>query len=152
MEVAPAAATNPGIPPASLSSFLRVNPTIKGVVLADHGGPFINPYYESRQDTVDSIQAGSLAAAAVIVAETLHSLASGPATPSLKACAAAHLPPPAITLTYLTIGCFCSMYLTLSSPLYRLLHVTHCSLRFGTYTMLCDGGHSNKELISSCNS
>ena len=84
MEVAAAAASNPGIPPASLSSFLRVNPTIKGVVLADHGGPFINPYYESRQDTVDNIQAGSLAAAAVVVAETLHSLASGPDTPFLK--------------------------------------------------------------------
>lgn len=86
--VAPAAASNPGLPPASLSSFLRVNPTIKGVVLSDHEGPFINPYYESRQDTVTNIHAGSLAAAAVVAAQTLHTLAAGPATPPLKARAA----------------------------------------------------------------
>lgn len=94
MEVAPAAASNPGIPPASLFSFLRVNPTIKGVVLADHTGPFVNPYYESRLDTVDNIQAGSLAAASGVVAEALHSLASGPATPPLKVCVASPLSPP----------------------------------------------------------
>lgn len=89
VEVAPAAASNPGLPPASLSSFLRVNPTIRGVLLSDHEGPFINPYYESRHDTVTNLKAGSLAAAAVVAAQALHTLAAGPATPPLKACAAA---------------------------------------------------------------
>lgn len=76
-----------------------MNPSIKGLVLADHEGPFINPYYESSQDTVSNIQAGSLAAAAVVVAQALHSLASGPATPPLQVCAAVgpipHSPNPA---------------------------------------------------------
>ena len=70
-----------------------MNPTIKGVVLADHEGPFINPYYESRQDSAGNIQAGSLAAAAVVMAEALHTLAAGPATPPLKVCASDASPP-----------------------------------------------------------
>ena len=84
MEVAPAAASNPGIPPASLSSFLRVNPSIRGVVLADHEGPFINTYYQSRLDTMTNIQPASLAAAAVVMAQTVHDLAAGSGTPALK--------------------------------------------------------------------
>ncbi len=84
VDIQPADANNPGIPPASLSSFLRVKPSIAGVVLAEHGGPFTNPYYQSRLDTVDNIQPASLAAAAVVTAQALHTLAAGQDTPSLK--------------------------------------------------------------------
>ena len=84
MDLAPAAASNPGLPPASLSSFLRVNPSIQGVLLTDHSGPFVNQYYQSKRDTVDNIQAGSLAAAAVLAAQSAHDLAAGPDTPSLQ--------------------------------------------------------------------
>ncbi len=84
VDVQPAAASNPGIPPSSLSSFLRVKPSLPGVVLAEHQGPFTNPYYQSRFDTVDNIQPASLAAAAVVLARALHGLAAGPGTPQLK--------------------------------------------------------------------
>lgn len=140
MDVAPAAASNPGIPPASLSSFLRVNPTIKGVVLSDHGGPFINPYYESSQDTVDNIQAGSLVAAAVTVAETLHSLASGPATPSLKARATAPAPSshsPYIPYHWLHLFHASRIIHTfVQSTTCCMITYTQCSLRFVTYTVM----------------
>ena len=84
VDVQPAAASNPGIPPSSLSSFLRVKPSLPGVVLAEHQGPFTNPYYQSRFDTVDNIQPASLAAAAVVLARALHGLAAGKGTPDLK--------------------------------------------------------------------
>lgn len=84
VEVQPSAASNPGIPPSSLSSFLRVKPSLPGVVLAEHSGPFTNPYYQSRLDTVNNVEPTSLAAAAVILATALHELASGPNTPQLQ--------------------------------------------------------------------
>lgn len=84
VDVQPAAASNPGIPPSSLSSFLRVKPSLPGVVLAEHQGPFTNPYYQSQFDTVDNIQPASLAAAAVVLARALHGLAAGKGTPELK--------------------------------------------------------------------
>ena len=87
VDVQPAAASNPGIPPSSLSSFLRVKPSLPGVVLAEHQGPFTNPYYQSRFDTVDNIRPASLAATAVVLARALHGLAAGQDTPQLKVCA-----------------------------------------------------------------
>ncbi len=84
IDVQPAAASNPGIPPSSLSSFLRVKPSLLGVVLAEHQGPFTNPYYQSQFDTVDNIQPASLAAAAVVLARALHELAAGKGTSQLK--------------------------------------------------------------------
>lgn len=84
VDVQPADAANPGTPPASLSSFLRVKPSIQGAVLAEHKGTFINPYYQSHMDTVANVQPTSLAAAAVVVAQALHSLAAGPQTPPLQ--------------------------------------------------------------------
>lgn len=87
VDVQPAAASNPGIPPSSLSSFLRVKPSLPGVVLAEHQGPFTNPYFQSRFDTVDNIQPASLAAAAMVLARALHGLAAGQDTPELNVCA-----------------------------------------------------------------
>ncbi|DBA69331.1 TPA: hypothetical protein ACH3X2_012908 [Trebouxia sp. C0005] len=84
VDVQPAAASNPGIPPSSLSSFLRVKPSLPGVVLAEHQGSFTNPYYQSQFDTVDNIQPASLAAAAVVLARALHGLAAGKSSPELK--------------------------------------------------------------------
>lgn len=84
-EVSPADATNPGIPPASLSSFLRVKPSIQGAVLTDHAAAYKNPFYQSHLDTVDNVQPESLATAAVVIARALHSLAASPTTPLLQA-------------------------------------------------------------------
>lgn len=84
-QVFPAVDTNPGIPPASLSSWLRLKPSIKGVVLAEHRAAFTNPFYQSHLDTAEEVQTGSLVAAAVLVAKALHSLAAGPDTPALQA-------------------------------------------------------------------
>lgn len=77
-----------GIPPASLSSFLRVKPAIEGIVLTDHSAAFSNAFYQSHLDTVESVQVGSLVAAAVVLARALHSLAAAPSTPPLQ------VPPP----------------------------------------------------------
>ena len=82
--VEPADADNPGIPPASLSSFLRVKPSIQGVVLAEHSAAFTNPYYQSQFDDSENIEPDSLAAAAVVVAKSLHALAASRQTQQLK--------------------------------------------------------------------
>ena len=82
--VDPADSGNPGIPPASLSSFLRVKPLIQGVVLAEHSAAFTNPYYQSQFDDSKNIEPESLAAAAVVVAQALHRLAAGSQTQQLK--------------------------------------------------------------------
>ena len=83
-EVTPVDSSQHGIPPASLSSFLRVKPAIEGVVLADHSAAFSNPFYQSHLDTVENVQVGSLVAAAVVLARALHSLAAAPSTPTLQ--------------------------------------------------------------------
>lgn len=90
--------SNPGIPPGSLSSFLRVKPSVEGAILADHGAAYRNAFYQSHLDTVDNIEPESLGAAAAIIARAVHALASSPATPSLQ-----------VHLTHL----LCNLYLQL---------------------------------------
>ena len=78
--------STPGIPPASLSSFLRVKPSLAGAVLADYDAHFGNPFFESEQDTADNVNPDSLAAAAMLLARALHQLAAADGSAPLKVC------------------------------------------------------------------
>lgn len=50
VQVERASATNPGLPPSSLMSFLRVNASIQGMMLTDFDSQYINPYFQSEYD------------------------------------------------------------------------------------------------------
>lgn len=81
VEVTAADSSNPGIPPSSLMSFLRVKPSVQGVVLAEFDQGFTNPYYASRFDNGSTISADGIAATAAVLAAAAHRLAGGdPAT------------------------------------------------------------------------
>ncbi len=74
-EISEASGHNPGIPPSSLMSFLRVKPGIAGVVLEEFNTHFINPFYHSRLDVNISIEA--VTSAAIVLARALHETAYG---------------------------------------------------------------------------
>lgn len=80
--VSPASASNPGLPPSSLYSFLRVKPAIQGVVLAEYDSAFLNPYFASEFDNLTQINTTAITAAALVLARTLYSLAFNGAPPS----------------------------------------------------------------------
>lgn len=61
-------------------SFLRINSTIQGVVLAEFDTGFTNPYYTSRFDNGSTINPGGIASTAAVLAGTLHRLAGGDPT------------------------------------------------------------------------
>ena len=58
-------------------SFLRVKPSIAGVVLTEFDRAFTNPYQGSRFDNGSHVDARAIARAAALVAATLHRLAGG---------------------------------------------------------------------------
>ena len=76
IDIASASSANPGIPPSSLMSLLRVKPGIAGIVLAEFDRAFSNPYYNSHLDHAENLYAESLTAAAEATARALHVLAS----------------------------------------------------------------------------
>ncbi|GLC56142.1 hypothetical protein PLESTB_001073200 [Pleodorina starrii] len=83
----PASASTPGLPPSSLSSFLRVRPSVAGLLLADFDTAFRGPYYQSEfDDSANSTLAmvEAIVDASLLLATTLHSLAAGPDTPPLE--------------------------------------------------------------------
>jgi nicastrin len=63
----PASASNPGIPPSSLTSFLRHKPSIQGVVIEEFDTSFSNTYYQSEADTPEFINAEPILAAGKII-------------------------------------------------------------------------------------
>ncbi|GBF91523.1 nicastrin [Raphidocelis subcapitata] len=75
--VSPASADNPGIPPSSLMSFLRVKPSVAGVVLTEFDRAYSDPYSGSRFDNGSRLDAASVAAAAAVVAGAVQRLAGG---------------------------------------------------------------------------
>jgi hypothetical protein len=77
VDVLPASESNPGIPPSSLMSFLRVKPSIQGLVLAEFNEGFINPYFGSRFDNGSTINADGMASVAAVLAAAVHRLAGG---------------------------------------------------------------------------
>lgn len=54
------------------------------MVFTDHSATFKNCFYQSHLDTPEQLQAGSLVAAAMLLAQALHTLAAGPSTPTLQ--------------------------------------------------------------------
>eukprot|EP00250_Pteridium_aquilinum_P005740 c15793_g1_i1 orf=779-2905(-) len=72
-----ASATNPGVPPSSLMSFLHENNSASGVVLTEFDSVFINKYYHSGLDVEGRVNTSSIVAAASIVARTLYLLVTG---------------------------------------------------------------------------
>jgi nicastrin len=81
LQLQPAAATNPGIPPSSLMSFLRVKPSVAGVVLTEFDSAFSNPYYASRFDnaTAGGFNSSGITAVAALVAAAVNRAAGGQA-------------------------------------------------------------------------
>jgi nicastrin len=75
VEVREASLRNPGIPPSSLMSFLRVKPRIAGAVLEDFDARFSGGHYQSRLDADISTEA--LTSAALVAARALHEVALG---------------------------------------------------------------------------
>uniref|UniRef100_A0A383VJT7 Nicastrin n=1 Tax=Tetradesmus obliquus TaxID=3088 RepID=A0A383VJT7_TETOB len=76
-DVLAASPSNPGIPPSSLMSFLRVKPSIQGLVLAEFDDGFINPYFGSRFDNGSTVNADGIASVAAVLAAAVHRLAGG---------------------------------------------------------------------------
>lgn len=77
VKVRRADASNPGVPPSSLMSFIRKNSSISGVVLEEFDTSFTNKLYHSHLDNPSNINPSSIAAAAALVARALYVLASG---------------------------------------------------------------------------
>lgn len=71
------AASGSSLPPSSLWSFLRANHSIAGGVLAEFDTAYPNAAYATQFDTLDKLDAGSVASAALLTARTLHKLAGG---------------------------------------------------------------------------
>ncbi|XP_047313488.1 nicastrin [Impatiens glandulifera] len=84
IKILKASATNPGIPPSSLMTFLRKNPQTSGIILEDFDSSFTNKYYHSHLDDHSNVDSSAIVAAASLVARTLYILASGETTPSLS--------------------------------------------------------------------
>lgn len=76
IKIAAASASNPGIPPSSLMTFLKKNPGISGVVLEDFDSVFVNKFYHSHLDDLSNVNSSSVVAAASLIARTLYILAS----------------------------------------------------------------------------
>lgn len=76
IRITSASASNPGIPPSSLMTFLNKNPGISGVVLEDFDSSFANKFYHSYLDDLSNVNSSAVAAAASLVARTLYILAS----------------------------------------------------------------------------
>lgn len=58
-------------------SFLRVNASIQGVVLAEFDKAMHNPFYASRFDNGSQISARSIAGTAAVLAAAVHRMAGG---------------------------------------------------------------------------
>ncbi|CAL9013069.1 unnamed protein product [Prunus brigantina] len=74
--ISSANASNPGIPPSSLMTFLRKNSLTSGVVLEDFDSVFTNKFYNSHLDDMSNVNSSAIVAAASLVARTLYILAS----------------------------------------------------------------------------
>lgn len=58
-------------------SFLRVKPSIAGLVLTEFDSGYSNPFYASRFDNASALSLGGIASAAALLAAGLHRLAGG---------------------------------------------------------------------------
>ncbi|XP_027337970.1 nicastrin [Abrus precatorius] len=76
IKIASASASNPGIPPSSLMTFLEKNPAISGIVLEDFDSVFVNKFYHSHLDDISNVNSSAIVAAASLIARTIYLLAS----------------------------------------------------------------------------
>ena len=78
-----------GVPPASLQTFLRVAPSLKGVVVTNHAGPYKNQFYHSIFDNGEFSGANSehtmkaLCHLSTSLARSLYTLATDDAFPQV---------------------------------------------------------------------
>ncbi|XP_078444632.1 Zn-dependent exopeptidases superfamily protein [Wolffia australiana] len=79
VKVNASSASNPGLPPSSLMSFLNKNASTAGVVLEDFDSAFTNKFYHSHLDSTFNIDLSSVEAAANLVARATYLLANGAA-------------------------------------------------------------------------
>ena len=79
VSVSPASAATPGLPPtASAGSFLRVGGAgVPAVLLSGFDQAFQGSTFHTQYDTLDTVDGGSIAAAAVVLARAAHALALG---------------------------------------------------------------------------
>lgn len=75
--VTPASSSNPGIPPSSLMSFLRINPRIAGVVLTEFDRSYSNPFQGSRFDNGSRVDVAGIQRTAALLAVALHRWGGG---------------------------------------------------------------------------
>lgn len=76
------------LPPSPLQTFLAANPSIRGLVLADHSAEFRTSYYGSRFDTADHVDLDGVCRASSVIARALYKRAAPEGTtvpPSLSA-------------------------------------------------------------------
>ncbi|KAJ0981249.1 hypothetical protein J5N97_009504 [Dioscorea zingiberensis] len=77
VKIKSADASNPGLPPSSMMTFLRKNRSTSGVVLEEFDASFSNKFYHSHLDNPSNINSSSIAAAAILAARALYILANG---------------------------------------------------------------------------
>ena len=68
---------NPGLPPSSTASFLRVNRSISGVVFQEFDRHYTNPYHATSNDGLDGLNVPGMVAVASLLAEFLAEQATG---------------------------------------------------------------------------
>ncbi|KAF4362505.1 hypothetical protein F8388_000668 [Cannabis sativa] len=96
ISISSAAASNPGIPPSSLMSFLNKNPITSGVVLEDFDTIFSNKFYHTN------LNSSSIVAAASLLARTLYVLTSDTKDDSKSALASVNVN---VSLVEQLMGC-----------------------------------------------
>ncbi|CAK9164072.1 unnamed protein product [Ilex paraguariensis] len=116
IKISNASASNPGIPPSSLMSFLRKNSQTSGIVLEDFDTAFINKFYHSHLDDLSNINSSAIVAAASLVARTLYILASDKKNLSASALSAINVN---ASLVDELLGCLLSCELGLSCELVK---------------------------------
>ncbi|XP_060966480.1 nicastrin isoform X2 [Cannabis sativa] len=102
ISISSAAASNPGIPPSSLMSFLNKNPITSGVVLEDFDTIFSNKFYHSHLDDSSNLNSSSIVAAASLLARTLYVLTSDTKDDSKSALASVNVN---VSLVEQLMGC-----------------------------------------------
>ncbi|XP_024025905.1 nicastrin [Morus notabilis] len=114
--ISSANASNPGIPPSSLMTFVKKNSLTSGVVLEDFDTVFSNKFYDSHLDDISNINSSSIAAAASLLVRSLYVLASDTKNLSTSALAAVNVN---VSLVEELMGCLLSCEPGLSCELVK---------------------------------
>eukprot|EP00742_Colponemidia_sp_Colp-10_P008154 GILJ01008809.1.p1 GENE.GILJ01008809.1~~GILJ01008809.1.p1 ORF type:complete len:665 (-),score=90.11 GILJ01008809.1:106-2073(-) len=74
-----------GLPPSSLTSFLRQNSSLPAIQISNHNGAFINKFYHSEWDDASNVDVTKICDISTALARWVWSLASTDPIPSLSA-------------------------------------------------------------------